>query len=375
MRRLTTSKLRDKPKKSLSLTLFFLPILLSIIGLFFVFEASYVRSFQENQDSFHYLKVQSLWILIGISSMVFFSYFDYHKWYYIAFGFMMVTLVLLLMVLLPGIGHKVGGARRWIDLGFTRFQPTEMAKLTAIIYLSSWFITKERKRFFSFVILLGLLMLLIIMQPDMGTAVIIFLLSIILYYLAGIELYYLLLLIPVSAVSFYLLAKTTPYRFKRILAFFDPNADPLGITYHINQILISLSNGGFFGVGFGGSKQKYLYLPEAHTDSIFAIIAEEVGFVGCFFLLSLFIVLIYHLYLSAQNAPDRYGNLMAGGIFAFFAVQSLVNLGSMVHLIPLTGVPLPFFSYGGSNLLLCFTLIGITINIARQGNYSGKIKT
>jgi len=357
----TISEMNEKRGKTF-LTLFSLPILLSVIGLFFVFEASYVRSFGEFRDSFHYFKIQAVWILLGIGIMAILSYVDYHKLYYGAFFLMLVNIFLLFLVLIPGIGTKVNGARRWIF----GFQPTEMAKLSAIIYLSSWFITKERKRFYSFIILLGLLMFLIILQPDMGTAVIIFSLSIIIYFLAGIELHYLLLLVPFSGISFYLLAKSSPYRVKRLLAFFDPKADPLGITYHINQILISLSNGGLFGQGFGSSKQKHLYLPEAHTDSIFAIIGEEVGFLGSFILISLFIFLVIYIFRIAEKAPDRFGRLLAGGIFAFFAVQTIINLASMVHIIPLTGVPLPFISYGGSNLLLSFALMGIVLNVARR---------
>jgi len=356
---------KEKARKSF-ITLFSLPILLSVIGLFFVFEASYIRSFGEFRDSFHYFKIQAVWIFLGIIIMSILSFIDYHKLYYGAFFLMLINIFFLFLVLIPGLGHQVNGARRWLEIGFIRFQPTEMAKLSAIVYLASWFITKERKRFYSFLILLGLLMFLIILQPDMGTAIIIFSLSIIIYYLAGIELHYLLLLIPFSLGSFYVLAKTSPYRMKRLLAFFDPTVDPLGITYHINQILISLSNGGLLGQGFGSSKQKHLFLPEAHTDSIFAIIGEEVGFLGSFILISIFLLLILYIFRIAEKAPDRFGRLLGGGIFAFFAVQTIINLASMVHVIPLTGVPLPFISYGGSNLLLSFSLMGIILSIARS---------
>lgn len=363
MRRVNLSYTEEKSKKrKIIFTLFTLPILLSVIGLFFVFEASYMRSFIEFRDSFHYLKVQGIWILLGIGIMAVLSMFDYHKLYYIAFLVMLVTIIFLFLVLIPGVGSQVNGARRWIF----GFQPSELAKLAAIIYLSSWFITRERKRFFSFIILLGLQMFLIILQPDMGTAVIIFSLSIVIYFLAGIELYYLLLLIPASASFFFFLAKATPYRFRRLLAFFDPSLDPLGITYHINQIHISLSNGGLFGAGVGASKQKHLFLPEAHTDSIFAIIGEEIGFIGACMLISLFIFLIVYMFRIAEKAPDRFGRLLAGGILSFFGIQTIVNLSAMVHIIPLTGVPLPFISYGGSNLLLCFSLMGILLSIAKR---------
>lgn len=353
-------------RKSIATWLFFLPVLLSFIGLFFILEASSVRSLTEFNDSFRYLKLQLIWILISIAAAIFFSLFDYHKLYYISVFFMMGTIVLLMVVLIPGIGYRAGGAQRWIDLGIINFQPTEFAKLSTILYLSSWFIHRERKRFFSFLILLSILMVLIMAQPDMGTALIIFSVSILIYFLAGLELHYLLVLLPFSASVFYFLVHISPYRFRRLLAFFNPSLDPLGITYHINQILISLSNGALFGQGFGASRQKYLFLPEAHTDSIFAIIGEEAGFIGSTLLIGAFILLIYLLYKATVTATDRFGRLLAGGALAFFSLQILINLAAMVNLIPLTGVPLPFFSYGGSNLLTSFVLLGIVINIVKQ---------
>jgi cell division protein FtsW len=200
----------------------------------------------------------------------------------------------------------------------------------------------------------------------MGTGLIVFLLSITIYFLAGTDLGYLLLLLPISAAGFYFLIKIAPYRLNRLLAFFDPTRDPLGITYHINQIIISLTNGGIFGRGLGASRQKYLFLPEAHTDSIFAIIAEEFGFIGSLVLIFIYFVICYSIYATAINAHDKFGKLLAGSIFAFFNFQILINLAAMVNLIPLTGVPLPFVSYGGSNLLISFALIGILINIAKK---------
>jgi len=346
--------------------LLFLPIILSLIGLFFVFEASSVKSFSEFNDSFHYFKLQFIWIVFGILTLVFFSFFDYHKLYYFAFVLMTATICLLFLVLIPNVGQKVGGARRWIDLGFINFQPTELAKFSTIIYLSSWFINRERKRFFSFLLLLGLLMFLIILQPDMGTALIIYSLSVIIYFLAGIELHYLLGFLPLSILGFFSLIRISPYRFHRLLAFFNPNLDPLGITYHLNQIMISLTNGGLFGQGLGASRQKYLFLPEAHTDSIFAIIGEEFGFIGGIILIGLYLIMIYKIYQVIQASPDRFAKLLTGGIFTFFNLQVLINLGGIVNLIPLTGVPLPFISYGGSNLLISFSLIGILINIAKK---------
>jgi cell division protein FtsW len=348
------------------LNLFTLPITLSLIGLVFIFESSSVRSFNETGSSFYYFKYQAMWVILGIVVMIIFSFINYHKLYYFAFSCMLLTIFLLVIVLVPGIGHKVGGARRWIDFGFFRLQPTEMAKFSIILYLSSWLVNRERKRFFSFLILVGILMFLIFLQPDMGSALIVFSLSVTIYFLAGIDLIYLFMFLPVSVITFYFLIKLSPYRFNRLLAFFNPSLDPLGITYHINQILISLANGGLFGQGFGVSRQKYMFLPEAHTDSIFAIIGEEVGFVGSFILLFLFLALSYRLFQVTVRTPDRFGRLLAGGIFTFFNLQIIFNLAGVVNLMPLTGVPLPFVSYGGSNLLVTFALIGILINIAKK---------
>lgn len=346
--------------------LYFLPVFFSLIGLFFIFESSALRSYSEVGYSFFYVQRQLIWLIIGIILMFFLSFFDYHRFYYLSFFLMIGTILLLLIVLIPKIGSQAGGARRWLDFGFFNIQPTEIAKFSTIIYLSSWFIHKERKRFWSFLFLLSLLMILIILQPNLGTAILIFFLGIFIYFFAGNELHYLLLLIPISLVSFYLLITIAPYRLRRLQAFFNPNADPLGITYHLNQILVSLSRGGFFGVGFSASKQKYLFLPEAHTDSIFAIIAEEIGFLGGFLIISVIIFFLYRIYQVVLKASDRYGRLLAGGILVFFNLQYLINLGGLVNLIPLTGTPLPFISYGGSNLLISFSLVGILINIYRQ---------
>lgn len=261
-------------KKRKLFWLFTFPLVLSFIGLLFVFEASSVRSFTEYKDSFHYFRHQFIYIILGIGVMTFFAIFDYHKLYFLAFTFMLGTIGLLCLVLIPGIGSTGGGARSWIDFGYFNMQPTEFAKFSVIIYLASWFNYKERKRFFSFLILLGILMFLIILQPDMGTATMVFILSIMIYFLAGIDLHYLLLLVPAAAVGFWALVKISPYRWRRIQAFFDPSVQTESVSYHINQIMIAFSNGGLFGRGFGSSRQKYLFLPAAHTDSIFAIIGE-----------------------------------------------------------------------------------------------------
>jgi len=329
-------------------TLVTIPLILSLVGLIFIFEASAVNSARQFSDSLHYLKSQMIWIFFGLIVMTIFSFFDYRKLYFLSFVSLILTIVLLVVVLIPGIGSSAGGARRWIDFGFFNLQPTELAKFSIIIYLSSWFTNKEKKRFLPFITLMGFVVFLIILQPDMGTAIIVFLISLIIYYFSGANL------------------KISPYRLNRLLAFFNPDIDPLGISYHINQIFISLSGGGLLGRGFGASRQKYLFLPEAHTDSIFAIIGEEYGFVGALILISLYFVFVYKIYHLIRLSPDRLSRLVMIGIFAFFNLQFIINLAGIVGLFPITGVPLPFLSYGGSNLLISFALIGIMMNIEKR---------
>lgn len=343
-----------------------IPLLFSFLGIFFIFEASAVRSFNLYHDSFYYLKLQAIWFLLGILLMTFLSFFDYHRFYFLAFFLMLITIFLLIFVLIPQFGVHAGGARRWLSFGPFNLQPTELAKFSLVIYLSSWFIHKERKRFFSFLILVGFLTFLIILQPDMGTAVIIFLLSVSLYFLAGFSIGHLLLLFPITVLIFLGLIKFSPYRMARLITFFNPSIDPLGISYHLNQIMISLANGGLFGLGFGASRQKYLFLPEAHTDSIFAIIAEEIGFFGALMTIFLFLFFSYKIFRLMMAAPDRFGRLLTGGIWAFFNWQFFINLAGIVNFLPLTGVPLPFISYGGSNLIVSFAFVGILLNIEKK---------
>lgn len=353
-------------KNNFFIPLLTIPIIMSLIGLVFIFESSSVRAVSETGNSLHYFRLQAIWLVLGMGLLIFFSRFDYKKLYFLSFLSMAVSIILLVVVLIPGIGFSAGGARRWIDFGFFNVQPTELAKFSVIVYLASWFKNTEKRRFFSFISLVGFLLFLIILQPDMGTAMIVTLLSLVIYYLSGMSMVQLLLMAPIGLGAFYLLIKSSTYRFNRFMAFLNPASDPLGIGYHINQILISLSNGGIVGAGFGASRQKYLFLPEAHTDSIFAIIGEEYGFIGGVLLLALYFVFVYKIYHLIRLAPDKLSKLLAGGIFAFFNLQVIINLAGVTGIFPLTGVPLPFLSYGGSNLLISFALIGILLNIEKK---------
>lgn len=342
------------------------PMILTTIGLFFIFDASSVTAFRGFGDSFYFFKQQLMWFVLGVGAMALFSVFDYRKLYYASFPMLLFTIVALMLVIIPGVGTTVGGARRWINLGPIGFQPSEVAKFSIILYLSSWFLYKERQRFIPFLLLLSFIIGLVMIQPDLGTSVIIFLLFVSIYFFSGENLMHLALFTPFAFGAGLLLVLTSPYRLKRLTAYLNPEADPAGIGYHIRQISISLASGGLVGRGLSSSRQKYQYLPEAHTDSIFAIIGEEVGFLGSLLLIALYLFLLYLIFKVIINAKDRFGRLLAGSIWCLLAWQMIVNLGAMVSLIPLTGVPLPFISYGGSSLLILFSLMGIVINVAKR---------
>jgi cell division protein FtsW len=232
---------------------------MSLIGLVFIFEASAVNSSRVFGDSLHYLKSQGVWIFLGLFVIAIFSFIDYKKLYFLSFISLILTIILLVIVLIPGVGSKVGGARRWIDLGLFSVQPTELAKFSVIIYLSSWFSKKEKNRFLPFISLICFLVFLIILQPDMGTAIIIFSISLIIYYFSGARFMDFVYIFGGSIIGIYFLIKLSPYRFNRLLAFLNPAVDPLGFQYHINQIFISFIFRRFFGRGFGASRQKYLF--------------------------------------------------------------------------------------------------------------------
>ncbi len=340
-------------------------LILSLFGLLAVFNASVVSAFRDFGDPYYFIKNQSVFLFLGIGLALVVSRFNYHRLYKLAIPLLFITLILLLAVFIPGIGIHVLGAKRWVNLGFFSVQPTEIAKLTLVIYLSAWFAYKEKGRFLPFLTLLGVLVGLIILQPDLGTAVIITGIALVLYFVSGASVKHFLFLLPILLAAIALLAIVAPYRMARLTTFLHPTSDPLGSSYHIRQILIGLGSGGWFGVGLGKSRQKYEYLPEANTDSIFAIIAEEIGFIGVIVLLAAFIFVIYRIFKISRGAPDRFGQLLVSGIGSWFAIQTIINLASMVALVPLTGVPLPLISYGRSNLLAILIGFGIVLNVSR----------
>ncbi len=341
-------------------------VLLTIFGLFMIYDASSYVAFRDFADKYRYIKDQMFWAILGMGALGVVSFIDYKKYYNLALPILIGAIGLLFMVFVPGLGLSILGARRWINLGFFVLQPSEFIKLALTIYLAAWFSTREKGRFIAFLMLVGFVLFLVMLQPDMGTAFIILGEAVIIYFLSGGSIWHILSLIPVAGVGGLLLILVEPYRAKRLATFLNPEQGIQGSSYHLRQILIALGSGGFLGVGIGNSLQKYAYLPESTTDSIFAIIAEEVGFVGAVLLLMVILFVIYRGFYIALRAKDTFGKLLAGGITSFIAIQTIVNLGAQTAILPLTGVPLPFISYGGSALIINLVSVGILLNISRQ---------
>lgn len=393
--------------------LFYLPIFLSLVGLVFIFESSSITAFDDFGNSFYFFNRQFIWLIIAIFVMIATSLIDYRFWLKYSFFIMIFSLLGLIVVLFPEIGAKVGGARRWIDMGIFSIQPSEIVKLASVLYLTTFLTEKkvqkhafpifaafllgsiliqdfniglktvffistlaviyyfinrseERQRLLSFVFLVASIIFFIIRQPDMGTAITITGLLIGTYFLTGKHTKEIIIIIFVGIVLGTSLILVAPYRRDRITAFMNPKADPLGKTYHINQILIGVSSGGLTGRGLFQSRQKYTFLPEAHTDSIFAIISEETGLVGGFILMSSYLLMLWILIQIIHHEKNHAASILVGSYFCLLGIQSVINLGGMVNLLPLTGIPLPFFSYGGTSLLTFFFLNGIALNISNQ---------
>ncbi len=343
------------------------------LGLVFLTSASAVVGLNTFGSNTFFLVHQLLMgVLPGVILFVFLSYFDYRNLRKIALPFLIFSLILLGLVFVPGIGLSRGGSRRWIALFGLSFQPAELVKLTLIIYLAALFNARQKKiktwtgGFVPLMVIFLVIAGFIVAQKDMGTLIIIFLITLAVYFLAGGRWLHLMILFGSAAVGFLLMIVSAPYRMQRFLTFFYPALDPLGIGYHVNQALIAIGSGGIFGVGLGHSLQRFLYLPEAYGDSIFAVMGEELGFLATTAVIILFIFLVMRGLKIVKAAPDFFGRLLASGILSWFVFQIMINLGAMLHLFPLTGVPLPLVSYGGSSMMVFLAAFGIVVNISRQ---------
>jgi len=345
------------------LTLLVLTFVLVIFGIIMVANVSVVEAYQDFGDKFYYLKLQLQWATLGMLGLLWGLFFNFKKLKTMAFPLLLVTIFFLIAVLMPGLGIKALGAKRWLGVGPFRFQPSELAKFAFILWAAAFL--SNKKKTLAFLGILGLLGVLIILQPDLGTAIILVSSGVIIYFVSGAPIWEIGLLGILGVLGGLGLIFSSPYRKERFLTFLNPARDPLGASYHIRQILIALGSGGLWGVGLGQSRQKYEYIPMAATDSIFAIVAEEIGFLGALVVILLFLVFIWRGLKIAKEAPDEFGRLLAVGITSWIGLQALLNFGAMTSLIPLTGIPLPFISYGGSSLVLSLFAVGILANISK----------
>ncbi len=360
-------------KHEMDYLLFFALFVLVVLGLIALSSASFVLGYQNKDgDSFFYLKHQVIFGLIpGIMSFFVIHKIPYKFWKKIAFWFFLFSVGLLFMVFVPGIGRELGGARSWIFVNGISFQPSELVKFSFIVYLAFWLenrgqgVKNFKNGFIPFVILLGIVSLLIIKQPDIGTLSIIVVSAIAVYFVAGAPIRYLISLGVAGMSAFYALILLEPYRLRRITAFLNPEEDSLGIGYHARQAILAIGSGGVLGLGLGQSRQKFAYLPEVAADSIFAVMAEEMGFIVTSLFLALFFYIVYRILKNAYYAPDHFSRLVLVGIATWFGWQGFVNIGAMLGLLPLTGVPLPFVSYGGTALFVNLSAMGLVINITK----------
>lgn len=354
-------------------SLVFTIFVLLVFGIVILTSASSVVSFEYFNNSTHYLKHQLFFgILPGVFIWFVLANFDYHRFKKYSFFLLIINILLLILVFFPSLGIAFGGAKRWVDFQLFSFQPSEILKLTFILYFSTWISERKIKErtlkytFFPFVAIIGIITLLMVLQPDIGTLGVILVVAFGLYFIAGAPWIYLIGIVMAGAGLLAYLVKSAPYRLSRVATFLGISSDPQGVNYHINQALLAIGSGGLFGLGLGKSRQKYSYLPEVEGDSIFAIACEELGFLRILILLFLFLFLIYQGFKIAKKAPDDFGRFLAAGIMIWVAFQTFINIMAMLNLVPLTGLPLPFISYGGTALVVLMAGMGILTNIARK---------
>ncbi|EKD62155.1 MAG: cell division membrane protein, partial [uncultured bacterium] len=315
-------------------------------------------------DSFYFVRSQLVSLCLGLVALVVCSKIHYRLWQKLSVVFLMAMVAMLLLVLLPGVGLQSLGARRWIDLGFTTFQPAEFVKLFFAIYVSS--LVGSNKHLLSFIFPMAAVAILVMLQPDMGTTLVIMGIGLSAIFINGFGLLKLAVLSLTMAAGGLVLVLTSGYRKARLMSFLNTSQDPLTSSYHVKQILLGLGLGGLFGSGLGQSRQKFLFLPESATDSVFVVIAEELGFIGASVVILLLGLLVYRIFKVALRTSDRFASALVTCIGVWLGLQTFLNIGSMVVLVPLTGIPLPFFSYGGTSLIAILASLGIVLNVSKE---------
>lgn len=361
-------------KRNLDIVILISVITLTLFGLLMVYSASNVVGLYKHHDAFYFLKRQFVFFIVGLIIMISIIKMDILKIKKYVSPIFFVCLVLLILVIIPGIGLKRGGARSWIGFGSFSIQPSEFMKLGIILLISKYLgdnykDLEKAKHFYSLVALTVLIFLVIMLQPDFGTGLVLLLSCFIVIFCSGAPFKYFIVLMCFGIIGACILILSAPYRMQRILAFIDPWADPLGSGFQGIQSIFAITPGGLFGHGFNKSMQKHFFLPEPQNDFIFAIVLEEFGLIGGIIVLGLYFLIIYRGILVSLSVEDNFLKFLSLGICVSLFVQVFINVGVVVGLLPVTGITLPFFSYGGSSLVLSMTMMGILISISKYQNY------
>jgi len=348
-------------------------VLILVLGLLVLTSVSAPLSQEKFGESFYYLRHQIIFGLIPGLILLFILYrIDLNLLKKYSPIFLLIVLILTTLVFIPGIGIKIRGGARWVGIGPFSFQPSEFLKLAFIIYLASWLESQTRAKnknftqtLIAFLIILTIISLVLIAQPDISTLGIIFATALVMFFLSKTPIWQTFLILALAVTIFVPLVKSAPYRFFRILTFLNPDLDPLGLGYQIKQALIAIGSGKIFGLGFGLSQQKFGILPQSFSDTIFAIFAEETGFLGCSFLIFLYLMFFWRSFKIGKEKKEKFEKLLAFGISFWICFQSFINIGAMIRILPLSGIPLPFLSYGGSHLISEMGAIGLLLKISK----------
>ncbi|MFP3905678.1 MAG: putative lipid II flippase FtsW [Acidimicrobiales bacterium] len=347
-------------------------VLLCLLGLVMVMSASSVVGLYQFGSSWYFVKRQAIWLGAGLVVLVLTMRVDYRFWRRLAVPSLLVSLGLLVLVLIPGIGREVYGATRWLGVGPVQIQPSEFAKFGLVLFTADLLARRAHRMHDLHITLKPVALVtavvagLVLLQPNLGTTMVIGAVALAMLFVAGTPLLPLAGLGMGGAVAAGGLAIAAPYRRERVLTFLDPWRDPLDTGYQTIQSLVGIAQGGLAGVGLGASRSKWGFLPFAHTDFVFAIIAEEAGLIGASLVVALFVALAWLGVLTSMRAPDTFGMLLAAGITTWLCVQAFVNIGAVIGILPITGVPLPFVSFGGSSLLAIMAATGILLNVSRH---------
>jgi cell division protein FtsW len=348
-------------------------LVLMILGLVFVYSSSYVFAGVEFDDPNYFIKRQALFGALGLMGMLAMMQFDYQHLQRLSPLLMLGALIGLGAVLVPGVGVESNGAFRWIQVGpLPPVQPSEFAKLAVLIYMAAWLASRGdvlhdiSLGVIPFVGMVGFVGALVLMEPDLGTSVMIAIITGTLFFIAGARVVHVLALAGSGVLAAVLLILAGGYRMQRILSFTSAEEDPTGVGFQTLQLLVAFGSGGVLGMGLGASRQKFFYIPGSHTDGLLAIVGEELGLVGVLVVLGLFLVLLWRGWVIMQRAADQFGSLLAAGVLAWFAFQLLINVGGVTRLIPLTGIPLPFLSAGGSSLLVSLLAVGVLLSVSKS---------